>query len=81
MSTQSTNSKMIIRFSIDDEVCSHAKSINSCFTIQQTLQSIRDKYNDQNIRYVYIKDSIIDEMDDLMSDWNDPNIIFIFVIQ
>lgn len=78
--SQTTNRKIQINFAIDDETTSHTRLIDSSFTIQQTLQFFRDRNNDQNLQYVYIKDSIIDDMCDLITDWNDldPKPVFNF---
>lgn len=70
--------KIKIHYTIDDDPNRLVCVIDSSLTIQQTLQLIRDKKNDQNIQYAYIKSSMIEDFDDLISDWNDSDTVFNF---
>ena len=73
-----SNKKIKIHFTIDDEQDSHVCLIDSSFNMKQTLQFIRNKKNDQNLNYIYISNSIIDDLDDLLSDWFESDLIFNF---
>ncbi|KAK8841827.1 hypothetical protein M9Y10_026777 [Tritrichomonas musculus] len=67
-----------INYSIDDEAISHAVLVDSSYTIQQSLQFIRDRINDQGIQYVYAGNSIIEDLNDNICDWIDQDTVFNF---